>query len=111
MIGFSLLKPEAPSHRQKQQQQHKQHKQRSDTLSWVRRQQLHEAALVPMQSCEAEVELPGGVALLLVPYTYAPGVTGRFTVSVEAPSASGDVVLKPVPGGLTAAVAVAVGAV
>jgi hypothetical protein len=62
--------------------------------------QLQEAPFVPMEACEVEWELPGGVPLLLVPCTYAPGVKGAFTVSVSTSGCAFQ--CAPVPGGLAA---------
>jgi hypothetical protein len=57
-----------------------------------------------MRACEASWELPGGVALVLVPSTYAPGVVGGFTLAVAAPpAAAGAITLQPIEGGLAAA--------
>lgn len=66
----------------------------------LKQHQLQEAAFVPMQTCEVEWELPGGVPLLLVPCTYAPGVTGSFTLSVTTSGSA--VSCEAVPGGLAA---------
>lgn len=84
--------------RQSQSQQH--HKQPANSLTMLKQYQLQEAAFVPMQTCEVEWELPGGVPLLLVPCTYAPGVTGSFTLSVTTSGSA--VSCEAVPGGLAA---------
>lgn len=106
MIGLSALRwpadnAEAASQQRKQQhkQQHKPHP--TSSLAMLKQQQLHEAAFVPMQACEVDWELPAG-QVLLVPCTYAPGVTGSFTLSVTTTSSgcAGGFSCQPVPGGL-----------
>jgi hypothetical protein len=85
---------------QRQSQSQHQHKQPANSLTMLKQHQLQEAAFVPMQTCEVEWELPGGVPLLLVPCTYAPGVTGSFTLSVTTSGSA--VSCEAVPGGLAA---------
>jgi hypothetical protein len=103
MIGLSALKlPTAAGAQAPPAQQH-QHKQPPNTLTMLKQNQLHEAAFVPMQTCDVEWELPGGVPLLLVPCTYAPGVCGGFSLSVTTSGCA--VSCAPVPGGLAALLA------
>jgi hypothetical protein len=78
-------------------------KQPANSLTMLKRHQLQEAAFVPMQACEVEWQLPGGVPLLLVPCTYAPGVKGGFKLSVSTSGFSFK--CDPVPGGLSALLA------
>lgn len=98
MIGMSVLTMPTAAPPATQQQQ--QHKQPLNSLALLKQHQLREAAFVPMQTCEVEWELPGGVPLLLVPCTYAPGVTGAFTLAVTTSGSA--VSCEPVPGGLAA---------
>lgn len=45
---------------------------------------LHESPFVPLQACESECDLPGGVPLLVVPAMYGAGKQGGYQVAVTA---------------------------
>lgn len=117
MIGLSALRlpqhpgPTSASQQQQGQQpaqrsthaqsaQRQQYKLPENSMTMLKQHQLQEAAFVPMEACEVEWELPGGVPLLLVPCTYAPGVKGAFTVSVSTSGCAFQ--CEAVPGGLAA---------
>ena len=88
MLGFYIVKQAPVKHK---------------AVAAIKHQQLHESVLLPAATCEAELELPGAIPLLLVPCTYAPHIKGGFTVIMTtAPSAG--MTLEPVAGGLAAAV-------
>lgn len=103
MLGFYVIKhaPSAPSAAAAHAGANGRH-QRATASSVLNQAQLYESAFLPMDMCEAELQLPAGV-LLLVPCTFAPGVKGRFAVSVTAAAAAG-LAMEAVQGGLAAAV-------
>jgi calpain-7 len=75
---------------------------RMSTAGALKQAQLFESAFLPADSCEAELQLPAGM-LLLVPCTFGPGVVGRFSLSVMAGAAGAGFSLEEVRGGLAAA--------
>ncbi|WIA30134.1 hypothetical protein OEZ86_000227 [Tetradesmus obliquus] len=72
----------------------------------LKQAQLFESAFLPADSCEAELQLPAGV-LLLVPCTFGPGVVGRYCLSVSSVAGTAgagcNFSLEHVSGGLAAA--------
>lgn len=72
----------------------------------LKQAQLFESAFLPADSCEAELQLPAGV-LLLVPCTFGPGVVGRYCLSVSSVAGTAGAgcsfSLEHVSGGLAAA--------
>lgn len=97
MLGFYILRQTAASATGQRQR---------SAAAAAKQVQLYESVFVPVESCEAEVELPAGLPLLLVPCTYAPGVHGSFAVTVTAATNAG-LTFEAVSGGFAAAVALA----
>lgn len=95
MLGFYIIKHAAltgPPHQ---------------AAAALKQQQLYESVFVPAADCEAELELPAGTPLLLVPCTYAPSVHGGFLVTVTT-AATACLAFEPVTSSLAVAVAAAV---
>lgn len=65
--------------------------------------QLYESAFLPAAECEAELELPAGTPLLLVPCTYTPNIYSSFLVTIATQQVAG-LSFEPIVGGLAAAI-------